>query len=39
MLMYGSSKSGDTPRKPGVLSEDADTSASAMWEMQSATVS
>ena len=39
MLMSGSSKSGDTPRKPGVLNQDAETSASAMWEMQSATVS
>ncbi len=39
MLMSGSSKSGDTPKKPGVLSEEAETSASGMWEMQSATVS
>ena len=38
-LMSGSSKSGDTPRKPGLLNQDAETSASAMWEMQSATVS
>ena len=39
MLMSGSSNSGDTPKKPGVLSEEAETSASGMWEMQSATVS
>jgi hypothetical protein len=39
MLMSGSSKSAETPRKPSALSQDADTSASAMWEMQSATVS
>ncbi len=38
MLMSGS-KSGEAPRKPVALNQDAETSASAMWEMQSATVS
>ena len=39
MLMSGSTKSGDSPKKPGILGEESETSASAMWEMQSANVS